>query len=86
MANIKELRREIDELDEQILRFLADRVKVCEAIGSAKKTRGLPVRDLEREKEIYKRVREQAANLGLNPIQVETVYHEIVNMCSAVQE
>jgi chorismate mutase len=86
MADLRELRQEIDEIDEQILRFLADRVKVCEAIGSAKKTQGLPVRDVDREKQVYKRIREQAVELGLDPVQVEAVYREIVNMCSSVQE
>ena len=61
MHTLKEFRREIDEVDEQIIRFLADRVKVCEAIGAAKKAKGLPVRDSAREKEVYQRVREQAA-------------------------
>jgi chorismate mutase / prephenate dehydratase len=86
MANLKELRREIDEIDEQLIRFLADRVKVCEAIGVAKKAKGLPVRDATREKDVYRRVTQQAVSLGLNPVQVEAVYREIVNMCSSVQE
>ncbi len=86
MVNIKGLRREIDDLDEQIVRFLADRVKVCEAIGAAKKSQGLPIKDGAREEEVYRKVREQAVQLGLNPIGVEVVYREIVNMCSSVQE
>jgi chorismate mutase len=86
MADLKELRQEIDSLDEQILRFLADRVKVCQAIGSAKKAKGLPVKDAARESEVYARIRKQAAKLGLDSVQVEQVYREIVNMCSSVQE
>jgi chorismate mutase len=86
MADLKELRQEIDEIDEQILRFLADRAKVCEAIGSVKKAKRLPVKDAAREAEVYTRIRKQAAKLGLDPVQVEQIYHEIVNMCSSVQE
>jgi chorismate mutase len=86
MANLKELRREIDEVDEQIIRCLADRVKVCQAIGAAKKAQGLPVKDAVRERDVYQLVRKQATNLGLDPVQVEAVYREIVNMCSSVQE
>ncbi len=84
--DIKKLRLKIDTTDEQILNALCDRVKVCEAIGAAKKAQGLPVHDDKREKEVYAQIREKAAKLGLNPIQVEAVYHEIVNMCSSVQE
>jgi chorismate mutase len=86
MADLKQMRKQIDNVDGQILRLLCERVKICEAIGSAKKTQGLPIKDVDREKQVYCYVREQAAQLGLNPVQVEAVYREIVNMCSSVQE
>ena len=84
--DIRKLRLKIDTTDEQILNALCDRVKVCEAIGAAKKAQGLSVHDAKREKQVYAQIKEKAAKLGLNPIQVEAVYHEIVNMCSSVQE
>ncbi len=49
MTDLKELRREIDAMDEQIVGLIADRVKVCEAIGTAKKAQGLPIKDIARE-------------------------------------
>jgi chorismate mutase len=86
MGDLKQLRGEIDAIDEQIMRFLAKRVKVCEAVGTSKKMEGLPVHDAKREEEVLKRVRQKATELGLSSIQVEAVYREIVNMCSSVQE
>ena len=86
MADLKQLRKRIDEIDDQILNSLSERVKICKAIGSAKKAQGIPVRDSDREKEVYKRTRVKAADLALDPQQVEAVYREIVNMCSSVQE
>jgi chorismate mutase/prephenate dehydrogenase len=86
MINLKKLRVEIDEVDTQILAFMADRVKICEEVGMAKKAQGLPVKDAVREAEVFNHIREQAAKLGLNPVRVEAVYREIVNMCSSVQE
>ena len=86
MENLKQLRLKIDEVDEQILQFLVRRVEVCQAVGAAKRARRLPIRDVNRESEIFKRIREKAAKLGLDPVQVEAVYREIVNMCSSVQE
>ena len=86
MANLKQLRKRIDEVDDQILSALSERVKICKAIGEAKKARGIPIKDSDREKEVYKRAREKAGNLALNPGQVEAVYREIVNMCSSIQE
>jgi len=86
MDEIQRLRRRIDEVDNQILTALCERVKVCKVIGEAKRKQGVPIRDSYRENEVYKHIKEKAAHLGLNSGQVEAVYREIVNMCSAVQE
>jgi chorismate mutase len=86
MDEIPKLRKKVDEVDDQILMALCERVKVCKAIGSAKKKQGMPVRDTSRENEVYKRIRAKGAEFGLDAGQVEAVYREIVNMCSAVQE
>jgi chorismate mutase len=86
MDDINKLRKKIDSIDHQILCLLYERVKICSAIGSMKKEQGLPVQDKEREEKIYCQAREKAAKLDLNPLQVEAVFREIVNMCSSVQE
>jgi chorismate mutase len=86
MSELKQLRQKIDALDDQILQLLAQRAKVCRGIGAAKKQQGAPIRDVDRENEVYQRVKAKAASLGLDSMQVEQVYREIVNMCSSVQE
>jgi chorismate mutase / prephenate dehydratase len=86
MDDIKKLRKEVDEIDVQIMTALCERAKACKAIGSVKKKKSMPVRDIIREEEVYKRVKQKAVEFHLNPVQVEAVYREIVNMCSAVQE
>ncbi len=86
MDEIPKLRKKVDEIDDQILSALCERVKVCKAIGAAKKKQGKPVRDVSRENDVYKRISAKGAEFGLDAGQVEAVYREIVNMCSAVQE
>jgi chorismate mutase len=86
LENVKRLRKKIDEVDEQILRFLSERAKICELMGSMKKDHGMPIKDADRENEVYAHVREKAAELALDPVQVESVYRQIINMCNAVQE
>jgi chorismate mutase len=86
MEEIQRLRRKIDDIDDQILAALCKRVKTCKAIGDAKRKQGLTVRDSSRENEVYKRIKEKAAEIDLDAGQIEAVYREIVNMCSAVQE
>jgi len=86
MEDIQKLRKRIDEADEQILRFLGERVEICRSIGLLKNAHELPISDPQREYEVYTKIRGKAADFGLDADQVETVYHQIVKMCSLVQE
>ena len=71
MDEIPKLRKKVDEIDDQILKALCERVKVCKAIGEAKKKQGMPVRDTSRENEVYKRIKEKSAQCQLDPAQIE---------------
>jgi chorismate mutase len=86
MDELAELREKVDATDDQILRTIAQRVKICRAIGELKKHQGKPVQDLNREVQVIKRARERAELFKLDPDKIERLYREIVNMCSAVQE
>ena len=85
MENIKQLRKKIDEVDDQILQSLSQRAEICRSIGLVKEKHGIPIQDFPRENEVYAHIRERAAELGLDPSHVEAIYRQIVNMCSAVQ-
>lgn len=85
VTDIQQLRRQVDEIDEQILIALSKRIQICKAIGAAKKAQRKPIKDADRENEVYMRVRETAKKLAINPDQAEAVYRAIVNMCSVVQ-
>ena len=86
MVELAELREKVDAIDDQILRDLVQRAKVCQAIVALKKQKGKPVQDLQREVEVFKRSRERADMLKLDPNHIERIFREIVNMCSSVQE
>ena len=86
MDKLEELREKVDATDDQILRDIVQRVKICRAIGELKKQQGKPVQDLNREVQVFKRARERAELFKLDPDKIERLYREIVNMCSAVQE
>jgi len=85
MEKISSLRKRIDEIDEQILHLLKERVDVCENIGMIKREQRIPVRDPRRENELYTRVTGIAVKLGLNPQEVKVVYQEIVAMSTRAQ-
>jgi len=85
MQEINQLRKRVDELDEQILQFLIKRAQICKSIGLIKEKHGIPIQDFPRENDVYAHIRERAVELGLEPSHVEAIYRQIVNMCSAVQ-
>jgi chorismate mutase len=86
VEEIKRLRKRIDEVDEQILQSLSKRTEICRSIGLVKEKHGISIQDFPRENDVYAHIRERAADLGLNPSYVESIYREIVNMCIAVQD
>ncbi|WP_048056129.1 chorismate mutase [Pyrococcus sp. ST04] len=55
MTKLKSLRREIDEIDRQIIALLEKRLDIARQIGEIKKNLGLPIEDKEREVEILSR-------------------------------
>ena len=86
MSELEALREKIDAVDDQILHDLLQRVKIARAIGEIKRRECRPVHDIHRETEVFKRTRERAELLKLDPERIERIYHEIVNMCSTVQQ
>ncbi len=86
MSQIDEMRKKIDDIDEQIIKDLLERIEICRVIGELKKQQGKPIQDRSRETHVFSKVRTQAEKLGLDPAQIERIYREIVNMCSNVQQ
>ena len=86
MDAIKQLRKQIDEVDEQILLSLSRRTELCRSIGLVKKKQGIPIKDFPRENDVYTHIKKKAADLGLDPAQVEAIYRQIVKMCTSVQD
>lgn len=60
--DINDIRQEIDQLDEELLRIFNRRAALALEIGHIKKEKGIPVYDPSREKRIFDKM--QAANPG----------------------
>jgi len=58
MLEIERLRARIDEIDEEIIRLLRERIEVASRIGEVKARLGLPVVDEGREKVVLERAGE----------------------------
>jgi len=85
MEQIKQLRTKIDDVDNQILVLLQQRVEICKTIGSLKKKFSMAVQDNSRENYVYEQVKKISDRLCMDSEKIDSIYHQIVNMCSAVQ-
>ena len=85
MERIKSLRKEIDEIDEQILHSLKDRMELCKMVGAIKRENKMQIRDQQREEEQYRNLEKRASELGLDPHEVRAVYRKIIAMGMHVQ-
>jgi|YelNatPaOPRAMG01_1025707.scaffolds.fasta_scaffold00478_3 chorismate mutase len=85
MDEIINQRRQIDEIDEEIMRLLGERVRICRSIGLLKRRRGFQIEDVQREKEVLAHVKEKAERFELNPELTERIYRLIIELCRVVQ-
>jgi len=74
LEKLHELRKRIDEIDEQIIRLLEERVRIAKEIGAIKRELNLPIRDEEREEEVLKKAGK-----------FREVFEKIVEVCRDVQ-
>jgi chorismate mutase-like protein len=82
--DIEELRRQIDELDRQLVALLSERARCAQQIGQLKRATSLPVYEPNRERVIYENVR--AANQGPLPdIELTHIYERIIDVMRALQ-
>ncbi len=84
MEDLKALRKEIDALDEQLVKVFVERLSVCERIGEFKRMNGMPVVDQAREEEIYAKLEKglDEKTYGF----VKSLYKRIFTLCAACQK
>ncbi len=64
---LAQFRSSIDNIDAALIHMLAERFKVTQAVGRYKATTGLPPSDPGREEAQIERLRQLAADAGLDP-------------------
>lgn len=72
--NLQQLRTRLDVIDENILLFLAQRLKLAQAIGKEKQKLQLPPLDLQRKQEALLKRISIGQRLGLEERTVKTLY------------
>ncbi|WP_420910104.1 chorismate mutase [Odoribacter lunatus] len=75
--SIEELRNRIDQLDDELVSILADRMKIAEKIGHYKKQNSITILQTERWEEILKNVFEKGEKCGLDNEFLQKIFRAI---------
>ena len=83
---LDELRRELDQLDGELLGLIARRQAIARQVAAAKRSTGYPTRDYQREREVILGVRRRAEHLGLPGDLAEQVLRLLIRSSLTTQE
>ena len=82
---IKEHRRQIDKIDNQILKLLKERFEISKKIGKYKKQNNLPVKNKKREKQLLEKNKSKAKDFNLKPDFVKKLFRLILKESRRIQ-
>jgi chorismate mutase/prephenate dehydrogenase len=84
--SIDELRRQLSEIDRQLVSLVAQRQQLVAQIGRDKVSGGKPTRDFEREKAVLEMARDHARAQGVDPDLAEEILRTLIRSSLLHQE
>ncbi len=84
--SLDDLRRKIDEADAKIVRLIAERIRIAEAIGGEKRQLGKEIEDIAREQVVMKNIRGIAQEENLDQEDIERIYRQIMAISKSAEE
>lgn len=76
---LKSIRSRLDEIDRTIINALAERQDLVREVSTIKLKHNAGIRDLEREERLLNKIRDIAAEVGLDRYYAEHLFREIIN-------
>ena len=83
--NLDIIRQEIDQIDDQIVKLLEERMHLVEGVVAYKKASGKPILDTKREEVIFEKVRGRVTNKNYQETIVAT-FSDILKRSRDYQE
>ena len=74
---MKDFRQQIDQIDQKIIKLLAERMDLVKEIAKFKKAHKLPIKDKKREEELKRNLKNLAKKNGLSKEFVNHLYSHI---------
>ena len=82
---MEQLRNQIDELDREIVKLLARRVRIAQELGRLKRSSGRPIVDEQREAQVIRNILAAGAAEHLAAAELEQLYREVIALCRNAQ-
>ena len=83
--SIEDLRKQIDEADAQIVKLIAERIRIAREIGGEKRQQGKQIVDTAREQSVLENVMKIAQDENLNREDIDSIYRQILAVAKGVQ-
>ena len=82
---LAEIRKKIDEIDNKILKLIAERNSLARDVAEVKNQLGIPIDDPEREKYIYDRIRKLCKEHNVDENIGKTIFEILIEHNKALQ-
>ena len=86
MKNLDELRKQVSEIDRELISLIGKRIEMTKKIGEKKKEAGIPLRNWEVEKAVIDNAATLAAELGISGVFVKSVMQKLIEESRIQQE
>jgi chorismate mutase len=83
--SLEQVRRDIEQLDQQLIALIAHRVALSRQVGVLKRSAGMPTLDPAREASVLRRAASQARDAGLSSEPVREIFWHVIALCRAAQ-
>jgi len=79
------LRTSIDRIDEMLVSLIGERQRLAKAVGTAKRTAGLPPVDASRELSVIQRIVALASDHGVNESEARHLADQLIRLARTTQ-
>ena len=83
---LEQLRERLTQVDRDLIALVKERQSIVAQIGAHKIQNAVPTRDYEREREVLKGARDQAAQIGLDADLAEAILRLLIQSSLTQQE
>ena len=78
--NIVSLRADIQQINEEIISLIAERIKTAQQIGKIKNQKNKPVHQPDQEQRVLEFCKQKAKKENISPEDIESVFKTIITM------